>query len=102
MELDIFNKNGGVVGSGGTIFLDANITFTLSGNLTTAGSANFQIFVNAVNNPGGTTGGTIGGDATINVTTANISAGVDSLGQSLNALIANQGGSIGWQRDRER
>ena len=88
LDVDIDNPNHGVVGSGGTIDSDANIAFTLTGNLTTQGDAFFGILNQLA--PGGTTGGTIGGDATINVSAANI-----SVGGALDVLINNTGGSIG-------
>ena len=88
LEVDILNKNGGVVGAGGTIDSDANITFNLTGNLTTQGGALFGISNQL--QPGGTTGGTIGGDATISVGAANI-----SMRGGLTTKIDNTGGSIG-------
>jgi hypothetical protein len=93
LDVEIFNKNGGVPGSGGTIDSDANITFNLTGNLSAQSSAVFAI-KNQLQ-PGGTTGGAIGGDATIDVTAANISTGVDSFGSSLDGLINNATGNIG-------
>ena len=79
LEVDILNKNGGVVGSGGTIDSNANITFNLTGNLTTQGDASFQILnhlqSSGTGGTGGTAGGTIGGNATINVSAANLTAG---------------------------
>ena len=97
--VDILNKNGGVVGSGGTINADANITFTLSGNLTTHGNASFAI-LNQLQSGGtggtaGTTGGTIGGNATINVSAADLTA--DSLLVNINNRndgVVGSGGAI--------
>ena len=64
----------------------ANLTFNIGGALTTTGDASFSIS----NNNDGSGGGTIGSDATINVSAASISAG--------GALFANiinlAGGSI--------
>ena len=85
LDVDIDNPNYGVGGSGGTIDSDANIAFTLTGNLTTHGAAFFGISNQL--QPGGTTGGTIGGDATINVSAHNISTG-----GALDATIDNSGG----------
>jgi hypothetical protein len=74
----IFNTGGSIVGN-------ANLNFTLTGDLTTQGEANFAI----LNEDAGSGGGTIGSDATINVNAANITA------NSLVAQIDNTGGSIG-------
>src|SRR5215472_13147625 len=56
-------------GAGGSIVGSANINFTLAGDLTTVGDANFTI-----DNSTGGVGGSIGGNATINVAAANITA----------------------------
>lgn len=81
LDVSIYNKNGGVVGSGGTIDSDANITFTLTGNLATQGDASFGILNHLQSGGTGgtpsTTGGTIGGNATVNLSAANLTA--DSL-----------------------
>ncbi len=88
--VNINNRNDGVVGSGGAIDSNATINFNIAGNLITQTGATFFI-LNALL-PGGTTGGTIGADATINVTAASISPGVDSFGSSLHVRIGNNGG----------
>jgi len=99
LDVSILNKNGGVVGSGGTIDSDANITFTLSGNLTTSGSASFTILnrlqIGGTGGTAGTTGGTIGGNATINLSAANLTA--DSLFVNINNRndgVVGSGGAI--------
>src|SRR5438552_3995222 len=76
----ITENQGGHIGTGG------NITLDVSGDITTQFDANFQIF----NNDNGSGPGTIGSDATINVTAANISTA-----GTLNATIDNAGGTIG-------
>ena len=85
------NVSAASISAGGTLFAiisslsdasivgSANINFNLTGDLTTSGDAAF----------GNSSGGTIGGNATINVTAANIGA------NSLLAQIDNTGGSIG-------
>jgi len=95
LEVDILNQNGGVVGSGGTIDSDANITFNLTGNLTTHGSASFAIF-NQNNGNGSSAGGTIGGNATLDLSANGLSIG-GALDTSIdNARNAgNAGGNIG-------
>ena len=77
--LSIFN------GSLGSIGGSAIISLNLTGDLAAQGNANFAIG----NQDQGSGGGTIGSDATINVSAANISA------NSLLAQIDNTGGSIG-------
>jgi hypothetical protein len=72
---DVNNSNGGSIGSG------ANVTLDVGGNLTTQGDANFQI---------ATAPGTIGSNATVNVTANNISTG-----GTLSASIMGFGGTIG-------
>ena len=74
----IDNTNGSIGGI-------AIVNFDLSGAIDTQGDANFQIF----NQNNGSGGGSIGSDATINVTAANITA------NSLLAQIDNTGGTIG-------
>jgi hypothetical protein len=73
----IDNTNGSIGGI-------AIVNFDLSGAIDTQGDANFQIF----NQNNGSGGGTIGSDATINVTATNIAA------NSLIAQIDNTGGTI--------
>jgi len=98
LEVDILNQNGGVAGSGGTIDSSANLTFNLSGNLTTQTDATFQIqnAYTGTTNPGGTAGGTIGQNAILN-----LSANDLSIGGALDASIrnarnaGNAGGNIG-------
>ena len=75
IDAQIDNSGGGSIGG------SANVNFTLTGDLTTQGDGNFFIF----NNPG-----TIGSNATIDVT-----AGSISTGGSLFGLIDNTGGNIG-------
>ncbi len=75
--MEIFNSDGGSIGTGG------NISITTGGNLTaTSGNLNAEI-----NN---SSGGTIGSDAAITIT----AAGISTRG-SLDAEIDNAGGSIG-------
>jgi hypothetical protein len=71
--------------SGGSIGGSANMNFNLTGDLTTSGDADFQIF----NSDFFGDGGTITSDATITINAANITA------NSLLADIDNTGGSIG-------
>jgi hypothetical protein len=79
----ITENQGGHLGTGG------NMTLQVAGDITTQGDANFAIFNN--DNGNGSGPGTIGLNATINVTAANISSG-----GALNAAIDNSiGGSIG-------
>jgi hypothetical protein len=66
---------------GGSIGGNADLEFSLTGDLTTQGDASFTI--------DNSNGGTIGGNATIDVTAANITA------NSLDVQIDNTGGSIG-------
>ena len=72
-------------GSLGSIGGSAIISLNLTRDLAAQGNANFAIG----NQDQGSGGGTIGSDATINVSAANISA------NSLLAQIDNTGGSIG-------
>src|SRR5439155_4205294 len=78
----ITENQGGHIGTGG------DITLQVSGGITTQGDAVFQISNN--DNGDGSGPGTIGSDATINVTAANI-----SVGGSLFDDILNSGGVIG-------
>ena len=80
-DASISNYDGGHIGG------SAFINFGVTGAMDTAGELDFSISNQDLSGRGG---GTIGGDAMINVTTNNI-----SLGGSLNAFIANQQGSIG-------
>ena len=76
----IFNSGGQIVGS-------ASLDFDVMGDLTTQGDAVFQI----LNNDNGTSGGTIGSNATITVIASDLSSG-----GALNAGIFNStGGTIG-------
>src|SRR5262249_45293530 len=75
----IDNSNGGSIGSG------ANVTFNVGGDLTTQSDATFQI----LNFDLGGGPGTIGVDATVNVTANNISTG-----GGLEACVINFGGAI--------
>src|SRR5437763_6806928 len=63
----IDNSNGGSIGSG------ANVTLNVGGNLTTQGDATFQIL--NFDDGSGSGPGTIGSDATVDVTANNISTG---------------------------
>src|SRR5207237_1432360 len=76
----IQNRNGGTIGG------SANLNFSLTGDLTAQGDANFGI----LNDDEGSGGGTIGSDATSNVTAANISTG----GSLFDTILNNGGGSI--------
>src|SRR5205823_11919336 len=78
----IDNSNGGSIGSG------ANVTLNVGGNLTTQGDATFQIL--NFDDGSGSGPGTIGSDATVDVTANNISTG-----GALSAGIINFGGTIG-------
>ena len=64
-----------------------NISVSESGNISIGESLSATITVES--------GVTLGGDATINVTAANISTGVNSFGLSLDGLINNATGNIG-------
>jgi len=75
LQISIENGNGGVIGSAATV------DFNVPGNLTLGRGVLFDI-----GNSGA--GSSIGGDATINISAANISA------DSLSAEIHNTGGSI--------
>ena len=95
----IENQNGGVTGPGGTIDSSANITFNLSGNLTTQTDAGFEIRNNyAQSGPGGIggSGGTIGQDAVLDINANSL-----SIGGALDTSIHNgrnagdNGGTIG-------
>ena len=79
LEVDIFNLNGS------TIAGNATIDFSLTGDLTTGGNPQTVFSDIAIDN----NGGTIGGNALINVNAANIS----TIG-SLDATIDNSGGTI--------
>ena len=80
LDAVIDNSNGGSIGG------NAIVNFDLSGTIDTQGDADFQIF----NGTDGSNAGTIGSDARINVTAANISTG-----GTLNAEIDNGAGTIG-------
>ena len=99
LEVDILNQNSGVSGPGGTIDSSANITFNLSGNLTTQTDASFAIRNNyTASGPGGIggIGGTIGQDAVVNINANSL-----SIGGTLDTSIHNgrnagdNGGTIG-------
>jgi hypothetical protein len=99
LDVEILNQNGGVSGPGGTIDSSANITFNLSGNLTTQTDASFAIRNNyAASGPGGIggIGGTIGQDAVLNINADSL-----SIGGTLDTSIHNgrnagdNGGTIG-------
>jgi hypothetical protein len=99
LEVDILNQNSGVSGPGGTIDSSADITFNLSGNLTTQTDASFAIRNNyTASGPGGIggIGGTIGQDAILNVNANSL-----SIGGTLDTSIHNgrnagdNGGTIG-------
>ena len=79
MLAQIDNSNGGSIGSG------ANVSLNVAGDLTTQGDATFQI----LNFDLGGGPGTIGVDATVNVTANNISTG-----GGLEASVINFGGTI--------
>jgi hypothetical protein len=64
--------NAAIDNSGGTIGGSANVTFNIGGAFTTTGDASFVVF-NSTNVGSG--GGTIGSDATINVSAASIFTG---------------------------
>ena len=97
LDVEILNQNSGVSGPGGTIDSTANITFNLSGNLTTETDASFAIR-NNYTGPGGIggIGGTIGQDAVLNINTNSL-----SIGGTLDTSIHNgrnagdNGGTIG-------
>ena len=74
----IDNFDGGIVGG-------ADITLNLTGDLTTQGDATL-----AISND---TGGTIGSDAVINVTAANISTGALLMPRSTTAAVARSSGA---------
>jgi hypothetical protein len=78
LDAVIDNTNGSIGGN-------AIVNFDLSGAIDTHVDADFQIF----NRNNGSGGGNIGGNATVNVTAANITA------NSLTAQIDNTGGTIG-------
>ena len=79
LDADIFSPGGNIGGS-------ALLSVAISGGIATQGDVTFSIF----NNDQGSGAGTIGSDATINVT-----AGSISTGSALNANIYNTGGTIG-------
>jgi hypothetical protein len=84
----------GVLNNGGSIGSGANVTLNLGGDLTAQTSAEFSILNN--NNGSGSGGGTIGGNATVDVNLGNISSGPNPDFQfSLIVQINNGGGSIG-------
>jgi fibronectin-binding autotransporter adhesin len=76
----IDNRFNGFIGNG------AAINFTVAGTFGTSGDSTFTI----LNSQAGTTGGTIGSAASINLT-----LGTTSIGGNLNAFIDNSDGSIG-------
>ena len=99
LDVEILNQNSGVSGPGGTIDSSANITFSLSGNLTIQTDASFAIRNNyAASGPGGIggIGGTIGQDAVLNIDAISL-----SIGGTLDTSIHNgrnagdNGGTIG-------
>jgi hypothetical protein len=79
LDVELDNDGGGHIGRDGLI----NI---ISHNINAQGDVLFGIFNNALN---GSPAGTIGGDATVNITAASLTA------NSLLAQIDNTGGSIG-------
>lgn len=94
--VNINNRNEGRSGPGGMIDSSANLTFNLSGNLTTQTDATFFIlngFVGTI--PVGGSGGTIGQDAFLNLTANSLSIGgalLTTIGNERNA--GNAGGII--------
>jgi FecR protein len=88
LDISIFNRDAGAgSGTGGTIGRNAAINFSVTNSLQIGGAADFQILNESVVT--GSPGGTIGGDATIDVSAANITA------DSLLAQIDNVNGTIG-------
>jgi hypothetical protein len=79
----ITENQGGHIGTGG------NMTLQVAGDITTQGDAQFQIFNN--DNGNGSGPGTMGSNATINVSAANISTG----GSLFAEIFNSSGGSIG-------
>ncbi len=80
VNVQIDNRFKGFIGTGG------NINFTVSGTLTTASDANFEV----LNAQLGTTGGTIASDIAIKLTLSDT-----NIGGNLNAFIDNTDGTIG-------
>ena len=78
----INNRNGGLIDS------NATLGFNLSGNLTTQGSAEFDIVNDQTSFSNGMAGGSIGLAATLDISAANISIGTD-----FTALILNHRGA---------
>jgi hypothetical protein len=94
LDVSIFDRDAGSgSGTGGSIGGNAAISLNITNTLSSGGASDFQILNESV--VAGSPGGTIGGNATVNVTAANISTGVDSLGLSLDGLINNATGNIG-------
>ena len=77
--------------SGGSIVGGSNISLTIGGALSTTGDATLQIFNN--DNGDGSGPGTIGSDATIEVTAANISTGGSLFADIFNYSGGNISGS---------
>jgi hypothetical protein len=88
-----FNRNGGVIDS------NASLSFNLSGNLTTAGGADFEITNQQTGSSTGLPGGSIGLAATLDISAVDISIGTDFTAQILNQRGSNapgpSAGSIG-------
>ncbi len=75
---------------GGMIDLAATVTVDIAGDLTTSGDASFTILNQRALGFAGPNGGSIGGDATVNVTANNF-----SVGGSLDVEIRNRDNGIG-------
>jgi FecR-like protein len=94
LDLEIRNRNSGSgSGTGGSIAGNAAISLAFTGDISAQGPAFFSIFNE--NLVAGSPGGSIGGDATVDVSLGNITSGPNADFHALVAQIDNRGGSIG-------
>jgi hypothetical protein len=84
---NIFNYNGGNIGG------NAAITFNINKAVNSGSAAYFQILNETL--VAGSPGGSISGDATVDVNVGDLASGPDQNGHALVANIDNRGGSIG-------
>ncbi len=89
LTVQILNRNGGVVGPGGTIAGNANLTVDVGGDIA-VGDAFFEIKNHSVSD-GDSSGGTIGGNAAVDVTGRDLT----SSGALMLDIDNHNGGQIG-------
>ena len=97
MFADIENENVGVIDSSATVTFNIAGNITTLGNLTTPGDAIFEIFNDNNGGTGALTGGSIGSNATVNISAANLSIGhdLDIEIDNFNNGSSGSGGTVG-------